>query len=230
MTFECDHYNIPQQIDIAEPDAVSCGDDYSLVLAQGCLWICCDNDGIPGASGQGPRKLEYRNVVRMFACCNRFAVWRSGSPNVTNELKREVTAVTSGATVEERRITPSEAITMQNRMLACMPCEVGHVRSVGVSGTGDEDCCGLDERYGLWTEESSFFVYPLGKHLCSVVYWPPASCWVENTIMDIDSDSQSIRNMGRLIEVAGDRDRVLIMTEDAVYLTGDNTITFICQW
>jgi hypothetical protein len=74
LEFEHEFYKVPHQLDTSEVgnvSAVSCGYRYSLVLAQGYVYLCCDDD----FPGMGFRKLNYANVTRIFACCSNYVIW-----------------------------------------------------------------------------------------------------------------------------------------------------------
>lgn len=61
----------PRFVDITDPCAVICGDEYSLVLARGRVWLCGCAIGANSQGYAGPVKLEYVGVTRIIECCNR---------------------------------------------------------------------------------------------------------------------------------------------------------------
>jgi hypothetical protein len=78
MSFEPTYYDLPQQIPIDDPDCVACGDDYSLILAHGVVYLCQDtevqSEGGGRYNGLGPRKLGFSEVTKMFACCGSYVI------------------------------------------------------------------------------------------------------------------------------------------------------------
>jgi hypothetical protein len=71
---------VPQSVEVDDVSSMVCGDDYSLILARGCLWVCRDIDE-PGGCGIGPHKLEINGsgrigrIIGMFACCYQYVFW-----------------------------------------------------------------------------------------------------------------------------------------------------------
>jgi hypothetical protein len=203
---ECEirYYDSPHYIDIADPDAISCGDNYSLVLALGCVWLC----GIDKDSGEwtcaGPQKLEWTNVIGIFACCNRYAV-RVAVPGVPDDGGLGFSNADNAGKYLSRpdNSRPPDDMNTIEGTAADGRC-AKFVVYCGMSI--DADCCGLNERYlcenpackNECTDVGCKKYSRLPRRLVnqryastfaklSVIDGWPISCWIEDTLDDIGS-------------------------------------------
>lgn len=191
----------PHRVNISAPGAVSCGNDYSLILARGSVYLC-SNGSVP--------ELVCAGVARIFACCYGFAIWNKP----TSDLGPTDDSAFGGRMFGSPHCTRDGRITHYN---------VGDGGSCSLYNRHMNYQWVLGDDIVHCKAETRMRADELRKLVC----WPPAKCGTDTLLSIIDLRGVD----PILDAVGDGGACALLLTRDCVYLrVGPNHTELICIW